>query len=323
MKEQFRLLLVDDNPDDRALAIRELRRDFPDLQIDQVIDAKSFAVALESTACDLVITDYQLRWSDGLAVLRAIKSRWPDCPVIMFTGTGSEEIAVEAMKSGLEDYVLKTTRQYSRLPAVVRLAFERRAQSRALQESESRCLALFNDVPIGLWKSTPEGRIIDVNPAAVQMLGYPDRDALLSVNAADLYVDAADRMRWEMLIGRDNAVRRFESRLRHHDGSHIWVEENIRAVRDVEGRVLYFEGSVEDITERLKLEAQLRQAQKMESIAQLAAGVAHDFNNILTIVKGHTDLLLTNSNLPREFQEPLKKVFPPRPIAPPTSPVNC
>ena len=308
MKEQFRLLLVDDNPDDRALAIRELRRDFPDLQIDQVIDAKSFAVALESTACDLVITDYQLRWSDGLAVLRAIKSRWPDCPVIMFTGTGSEEIAVEAMKSGLEDYVLKTTRQYSRLPAVVRLAFERRAQSRALQESESRCLALFNDVPIGLWKSTPEGRIIDVNPAAVQMLGYPDRDALLSVNAADLYVDAADRMRWEMLIGRDNAVRRFESRLRHHDGSHIWVEENIRAVRDVEGRVLYFEGSVEDITERLKLEAQLRQAQKMESIAQLAAGVAHDFNNILTIVKGHTDLLLTNSNLPREFQEPLKKV---------------
>src|SRR6266545_2795554 len=250
MNSQLHILLVDDNPEDRALVIRELRRDFPGFQINQVTDAKQLARTLESGNVDLVITDYQLRWSDGLAVLRAIKARWPECPVIMFTGTGSEEIAVEAMKSGLEDYVLKTTRHYSRLPAVVRLAFERRAQSRALQEAESRCLALFNDVPIGLWKSTPEGRIIDANPAAVQMLGYPDRDTLLSVNAADLYVDAADRMRWEMLIGRDNAVRRFESRLRHHDGSHIWVEENIRAVRDVEGRVLYFEGSVEDITER-------------------------------------------------------------------------
>src|SRR2546426_10676226 len=101
MTDRLHVLVVDDNPDDRALAIRELRRDFPDLETNQIADPKSFAMALESGSCDLVITDYQLRWTDGLAVLRAIKARWPGCPVIMFTGTGSEEVAVEAMKAGL------------------------------------------------------------------------------------------------------------------------------------------------------------------------------------------------------------------------------
>src|SRR5438034_1235829 len=263
--DPIRVLLVDDNPEDRALAIRELRRDFPDAQIIEVTDAKHLALTLDSGRRDRVITGYQLRWTDGLAVLRAVKARWPGCPVIMFTGTGSEEVAVEAMKAGLDDYVLKSSRHYSRLAAAAGLALEQRAQWRALMEAERRYLALFNNVPIGLWKTTPEGGIIDANPAAVQLLGYPDRESLLRVNAAYLYLDPADRKRWQSLIGRDDAVRRYETQLQRPDGSAIWVEENIRAVRDADGRMLMFEGSLEDITERLKLEAQLRQAQKMES----------------------------------------------------------
>jgi len=133
MNDQLHILLVDDNPEDRALFIRELRRDFPNLQINQITDAKHFARALESDKGDLVITDYQLRWSDGLAVLRSIKARWPECPVIMFTGTGSEEVAVEAMKAGLDDYVLKGANQYARLPGAVQRAVERKKHLRAAQ----------------------------------------------------------------------------------------------------------------------------------------------------------------------------------------------
>src|SRR5437867_9964733 len=306
--DRLHLLLVDDNPEDRALAIRELRRNFPELQITEVTEAKHFASALDSDHCDLVITDYQLRWTDGLTVLRAIKARWPGCPVIMFTGTGSEEIAVEAMKAGLDDYVLKSSKHYSRLPGAAKLALEQRAQWRALKEAERRYLALFNNVPIGLWKTTREGGILDANPAAIQLLGYPDRESLLDVNAGDLYVDPAERKRWQSMIGSDDALRRYETRLRRRDGSTISVEENIRAVRDAEGRVIYFEGSLEDITERLSLEAQLRQAQKMESVGQLAAGVAHDFNNILTIIKGHADLVLNKGGLPIRLSDSLEKI---------------
>src|SRR5690348_15720712 len=128
MNERLHILLVDDNPEDRVLVIRELRRDLPNVHVSQVTDAQRFARLLESGKGDLVITDYQLRWSDGLAVLRAIKSRWPECPVIMFTGTGSEEVAVEAMKAGLDDYVLKAASHYAHLPSAVRRAFERKTQ---------------------------------------------------------------------------------------------------------------------------------------------------------------------------------------------------
>ena len=308
MNDQLHILLVDDNPEDRALVIRELRRDFPNLQINQITDANQFARALESDKGGLVITDYQLRWSDGLAVLRAIKARWPDCPVIMFTGTGSEEVAVEAMKAGLDDYVLKTANQYARLPGAVQRAVERKTQLGALKEAENRYLMLFNDLPIGLCKTTPNGKILDANPAAVQMLGYPDRASLLNVSAADLCADTADSSRWQQLIGGDTVVRGFQTQLRRCDGSYISVEANIRAVRDADGRVLYFESSVEDITERLNLEAQLRHSQKMESIGQLAAGVAHDFNNVLTIIKGHADLLLARDHLPADCSGSLERI---------------
>jgi len=241
-------------------------------------------------------------------VLRAIKARWPDCPVMMFTGTGSEEVAVEAMKAGLDDYVLKAANQYARLPGAVQRAVERKAQVRALKEAEKRYLTLFNDLPIGLCKTTPAGKILDANPAAVQMLGYADRASLLDVNAGDLCADTADSSRWQQLIGGDTVVRGFQTQLRRRDGSFISVEENIRAVRDADGRVLYFESSVEDITERLNLEAQLRHSQKMESIGQLAAGVAHDFNNVLTIIKGHADLLLARDNLPADYSGSLEKI---------------
>jgi len=136
VNDPLRILLVDDNPDDRVLVMRELQREFPNVQAEQIIEAKGFAQALGRGDFDLVITDYQLRWTDGLVVLRAVKARWPDSPVIMFTATGGEEIAVEAMKSGLEDYVLKSPKHFVRLPAAARSALERAEEIAARKRAE-------------------------------------------------------------------------------------------------------------------------------------------------------------------------------------------
>ena len=106
--EPLNLLLVDDNPDDRTLVIHELQKEFPGLEVDQIYQADALTRALEGLKFDLVITDYRLNWSDGLEVLRRVRSVFPDCPVIMFTGTGNQEIAVQALKSGLDDYVVKS-----------------------------------------------------------------------------------------------------------------------------------------------------------------------------------------------------------------------
>jgi two-component sensor histidine kinase len=91
---------------------------------------------LDKGPADLVITDYQLRWSDGFKVLRTVKQRFPDCLVIMFTGTGTQEIAVEAMKHGLDDYLIKSAAHFVRLPAAVAAALERRNERIAKRQAD-------------------------------------------------------------------------------------------------------------------------------------------------------------------------------------------
>src|SRR3989449_4752756 len=105
----LRVLIIDDNPDDRALVIRELGLEYLDLHVRQITEAQAFADALQGGNFDLVITDSHLLWTDGLSVLRAVKARHPGIPVIMFTGTGNEELAVEAMQAGAGDHIPQTT----------------------------------------------------------------------------------------------------------------------------------------------------------------------------------------------------------------------
>ena len=108
----------------------------------------------------------------------------------MFTGSGNEEVAVRAMKAGLDDYILKSPRHYARLPTAAVLALDRSRQRRALQEAEARYRDLFNRVPAGLFCVALDGRITDANPAMVGMLGYPDRKALGAVDAKSLCATA-------------------------------------------------------------------------------------------------------------------------------------
>jgi diguanylate cyclase (GGDEF)-like protein len=135
----LQILIVDDNADDRALVARALAAELAGVEIIEAIDEAGFRDALERGTHDLTITDYQLRWSDGLEVLRETKEWAPNHPVLMFTGTGSEEIAVAGMQLGLDDYVLKAPRHYSRLPASVRGALSA-ARHRVAEEEARRAL---------------------------------------------------------------------------------------------------------------------------------------------------------------------------------------
>lgn len=130
----LRILLIDDNRGDRLLVIRELRKSFSDVQTTEVGEPSEFASALEAGEFDLVITDYQLLWSNGLAVLQEIKSRYPDCPAIMFTNSGSEEVAVNGMKQGLSDYVLKGQPLY-RLTIAIRESLEKQRIRREYEKA--------------------------------------------------------------------------------------------------------------------------------------------------------------------------------------------
>lgn len=270
MQARLRVLLVDDDPDDRELVRRELAREFPGLEATAVTDAAAFARALEGERCDLVVTDYRLRWGDGLAVLRAVKARWPGCAVLMFTGTGDEEVAVTALHAGLDEYVVKRPGPRGRLATAARRALERVRDRAAAREAEARYRALFEGVPVGLFRSTPEGAILDANAALVAMLGYPDPAALRSVPAPIFDLDPAARERLHALARETGVVAGVEVSLRRRDGSVLWGLLHLRAVRDAAGRVVAYEGSVVDVTARRVAEAALaRRARQQEAVAEL------------------------------------------------------
>lgn len=258
------ILLIDDNPDDRTLASRHLLRAFPGLRIREASTAAGLAQALETGGFDAVITDYYLGWTTGLDVLRTVKERWPSCPVIMYTGTGNERIAVEAMKSGLDDYVLKDPAHFARLPVALRAALDAAEHQRREAEAEQRYRDLFDSVPVGLFRSRPDGTLLDANAADVRVLGFPDRETFLRTNIADLYVDPADRDSFLEELERYGAVSGFEARLRRYDGSVLWVKMNAHPTYDASGGLLHIDGVVEDITARKLAEAEL-----LRSLAKL------------------------------------------------------
>jgi PAS domain S-box-containing protein len=113
-------------------------------------------------------------------------------------------------------------------------------------------------VPTPLYLSEPDGTIIDANPAMVELLGYPDRDSLLALNAFDLYIDRESRSELMERIEREDLIRDYEVQLRRRDGKPIWVLDHSKAVRDRRGRVQFYEGSLEDITERKRAEQELQ-----------------------------------------------------------------
>jgi len=131
-----------------------------------------------------------------------------------------------------------------------------------LRKSEERYRTLFYGVPVGVYRTAADGQILDANPAMVQLLGYPDRQTLLAVKATDLYVDPRERQRWRQIIDRDGVSRDFEVRMWRYDRSVIWVQNDGQAFRDHENRVLYYEGSLVNVTQRRQTQDALRSSEE-------------------------------------------------------------
>jgi PAS domain S-box-containing protein len=167
---------------------------------------------------------------------------------------------------------------------------ERTQAEQALKEAEAHFRAMVGQAPYGILRLSPGGKFLAVNPASVNMLGYSSAQELLAVDAASVvYVNPQDLGHFTD-AGSDHLLSE-DVLWRKKNGSQILVRLGGRPVRDKNGMIASIDLIAEDVTERRKLEEQLRQAQKMEAVGRLAGGIAHDFNNLLTIMKGHLGLL--------------------------------
>jgi PAS domain S-box-containing protein len=134
------------------------------------------------------------------------------------------------------------------------MAEQLQASFASLHASEARYRSLFEGVPVGIYRSSPEGRLLDVNPALITMFGYPDRATALTMNAADFYTNAMQRTHWQAELERADGSSSVEVQLYTYQRTLIWVQNNARIARNADGNVLYYEGSLEDITARKQAE---------------------------------------------------------------------
>ena len=171
---------------------------------------------------------------------------------------------------------------------------ERKRAEEALQAANEKYRGIFENALDGIYQSTPDGKYISANPALAKMFGFESPQELIDLRndiANQEYVTPQSRADFVRELEEHGVVRGFEYQAYRHDGKAIWVSANAHAVRDGEGRIRYFEGTVQDITHSRELEHQLRQMQKMEAVGRLAGGVAHDFNNVLMAISSYTELL--------------------------------
>jgi PAS domain S-box-containing protein len=313
MGNSLRLLLVEDSENDAELIVRELEHAGYSIVHERVQTAEEMKAALTRGPWDVVLSDYSMPRFTAPAALAILQTSGRDVPFIIISGTIGEDAAVAALKAGADDFLVKG--RLARLaPAIERemedLAHRRehRRAEEALRVSEARYRSLVEHAVFGIYQATIDGRFLAVNPALVTMLGYESAEDLLGVGLANLYVDSAARA--ATLGHGDGRVQPTSETAmwRRRTGQEIRVRLSGRRTEEPLSHQPVFEVIVEDVTEQHRLQEQLRQAQKMEAIGQLAGGIAHDFNNMLTAILGYTELLTDQIGPDKPIGEDLRQI---------------
>lgn len=315
MATPLSVLILEDRESDAELMLHELRRAGFKPQWQRVETEQDYLAHLHP-ALDVILADYTLPQFDALRALHLLQKRGLDIPFIVVTGSISEEVAVECMKQGAADYLLKD--RLARLgPAVVqalkqrKLREEKRQAEAALRESEARFRRLAENAVdlIYRYRFVPTRGFEYVSPAATAMTGYTTEEHYADPDLGLKLVHPDDRPLLEAFMQAPVEVNTsFILRWIRKDGTMLWTDHRIVPVRDEMGNVVAVEGIARDITDQMRARIQLEEIARLKD--QMIQNISHELRMPLTIIKGYLGLLLEGAlgELPAEAQEALKTV---------------
>ncbi len=298
------MLVVDDNPDDATLILRQLSRAGLVVTSTRADTAPGVEAALAERIPDVVISDYNMPGFRAEDALEQVRARDADIPFILVSGQVGEEKAAALMRAGVRDFVLKDrlTRLAPAVQRELREAADRRQRRRAeaaLRDSEERFRLLAEHAQdiIFRYRRVPEPAMEYLSPAVESVTGYRPEQFYADPDLIFQLLEPEDRPIIEQ-SWRSPRPGTLTFRWRRSSGEVVWTEQRAVAITDGAGRPVAVEGILRDITERVTaeqeragLERQLRQAERLDSLGQLAGGIAHDFNNLLAVIAGYADML--------------------------------
>lgn len=259
------LLIAGDGRLAQAVA-EKLRKEGQPVEIATASALDAGVARLSASSFDVVLFELPSANAAGLFQVTFLATKAPGVPMVVLGPNQDEAFAVEVIRAGAQEYFAREELGERALEPVIRCALERHLEQAALLREKENYYGLFDHLVEGIFRTTPDGHYLLANVALARIYGY-DSPVELMASIKDigrsLYVNPARREEFIRLMQTSDTITDFESQIYRKDGTVIWISENCRAVRDAQGKLLYYEGTVQDITEHQQTEMSLRNSESL------------------------------------------------------------